>query len=143
MIMRSSNPAYTLPQDEVLGLAVPSKAATRRGAKQSDAKQARLRNSLIAFALLLGLCASSLLVSVAARWSRAPGLRDTGPTSATITLASPQGGGCARMMFDNASGRMAKVDILCGDVQRDANGNPVYRGTVDRLDQIARSFQNR
>ena len=59
-------------------------------------------------------------------------------------LADPAPGDrCAKKIFDNATGPMLDVEMRCDGVNFDADGRPIYRGTMQRLDGIRNSFQKR
>ncbi len=121
-------------------------AGRRAPAPRSDGKRKGLIGLGISFLILSGLCLASLVVSQLASPPPAPdvvGAFQDNPQSGRIVVDSGRDDGCRQRIFDNASGRMIEVDAPCKKTEVGPDGKPVYRGTVDRLDRIQKSFQNR
>jgi hypothetical protein len=122
-----------------------AKVTAGRRAPRSDGKRKGLIGLGISFLILSVLCLASLVVSQVAS-PRAPdvvGAFQDNPQSGRIVVDSGRDDGCRQRIFDNASGRMVEVDAPCKKSDLGPDGKPTYRGTVDRLDRIQKSFQNR
>jgi hypothetical protein len=123
-----------------------AKVTAGRRAPRSDGRRKGLIGLGISFLILSGLCLASLVVSQLASPPPAPdvvGAFQGDPQSGWIVIDTGRDDACRHRIFDNASGRMVEVDAPCKKSDVGPDGKPVYRGTVDRLDRIQKSFQNR
>jgi hypothetical protein len=144
--MNNPKPAPVRPNSS--GSAAPANAASRPGAKRVDSARGSRLALGIGLVVLMALCGSALVVSKIAMSpplapiDAASQVRDTGPRTAKV-MRSSHNGNCAQMTFENASGRMLEADAPCTGGQADGDGKSPHRGTIDRLDRIQKSFQNR
>jgi hypothetical protein len=143
-----SNPIPASQTPRATGVPAPSaKPLPRRRAPRAAGKQRSLLGLGISFLILSGLCLASLVISDLAK-PRPPEVVGAivDPDSnraAKVVVDSSEGDRCPQRIFDNASGRMVDVDRPCNPSDVDANGRPIYRGTINRLDKIQKSFQGR
>jgi hypothetical protein len=142
-----SNPNPASQTSRATGAPPPSaKPLPRRSAQRVAGKQRSMLGLGISFLILSGLCLASLVISDLAK-PRPPevvgAIVDTDNRAAKVVVDSSQGDRCPQRIFDNASGRMIDVDRPCNPSDVDADGRPIYRGTINRLDKIQKSFQGR
>jgi hypothetical protein len=63
--------------------------------------------------------------------------------AAQMKTDADAGDRCPQRVFDNQTGRMIDAQGPCSDIDDDANGMPVLRGTRNRRDGIETSVSNR
>jgi hypothetical protein len=108
----------------------------------------RLHNPLIVGVgfsiILLALCLLALAVNEfsdpAAATNPAPGIN---AHSGKIVIHAARGDGCQQRRFDNGTGRLTEVSASCDGPEFDDSGRSISRGTIGRLNQIGKSFQDR
>jgi hypothetical protein len=97
----------------------------------------------IGFSVLLGLCLLAVAVHEFARPAATNATADNNAHSGKIVIRAARGDGCQQRRFDNRTGRVTHVSVSCEGPEFDDNGRPIPRGTIGRLNQIGKSFQDR
>jgi hypothetical protein len=62
---------------------------------------------------------------------------------AKVFIDTTGNGDCQQEVFDNQTGRMTRLRQPCDDTAQDANGIPIPKGTIHRLDAISKSFRDK
>jgi hypothetical protein len=133
---------------------VPSGPATKTARPRPARLAPRQRRSLlivsIGFLVLVSLCLVAVVANElagsdvrSARSDTSSARADIDARKGKVLINSVQGERCRQRIFDNQTGRMVDANAPCNNSEFETNGRQIFRGTINRLDQIGKSFQNR
>jgi hypothetical protein len=127
-----------------------TKTARPRPARPAPKQRRSLLIVSIGFLVLSSLCLAAVVANElagsdvsSARSDRSNVRADIGARTGKVLINSVQGERCRQRIFDNQTGRMVDANAPCNNSEFEANGRQIFRGTINRLDQIGKSFQNR
>ncbi len=100
------------------------------------ALQARIRKRKLLILSLLLVLVSGLSLALVSRNESVK--RET---QAIARAPEPSPGGCTEQRYDETGRRIRTVEMRCAAGDFDAEGRPIYRGTIRRIEQVGKAFR--
>lgn len=138
--MKLVSPGPTLPWQLAPMTAAPKPSPHARNNRTSERARAIIATALLAIGLGAGLLATTTDAPTLL-FRRAPMANGSAPSRIGKIVLDSSAESCRQLSFDNDTGRIYPDDSPCeGNVPRDATGNPVPVGTLQRLEAISKAF---